>query len=116
AGAFGDLVVALGDRLQGLMIGRNAEADEAVGNRIAVEDIDARLLAIGLFQRLGGVEARRPRSDHREMPHPLLQCCFIVLSGKVVGRQPLWWSSSSRLPFFCSIAWIGVANIPSRPV
>ena len=69
AGAFGDLVVALADRLQRLVVGRDAEADQAVGHGIAVEDVDARLLAIGLLQRLGGVEARRTRTDHREMPH-----------------------------------------------
>ena len=33
-------------------------------------------LAIGLGQRLGGVEARRSRPDHREMPH---SCSRLVL-------------------------------------
>jgi hypothetical protein len=41
------------------VVGRDAEADEAIGNGIAVEDVDARLVRIGLLQRLGGVEARR---------------------------------------------------------
>ena len=40
ARAFGDLVVALADRLQRLVVGRDAEADQAVGHRIAVEDVD----------------------------------------------------------------------------
>ena len=43
AGALGDLVVALADRLQRLVVGRDAEADQAVGHGIAVEDVDARL-------------------------------------------------------------------------
>ena len=72
ASAFGDLVVALADRLQRLVVRRNAEADQSVGDRVAVEDVDARLVAIGLLERLGRVEARRTRTDHREMPHPHL--------------------------------------------
>ena len=40
ARAFGDLVVALADGLQRLVVGRDAEADQAVRDRIAVEDVD----------------------------------------------------------------------------
>ena len=54
------------------MVRRDAEADETVWNGIAIEDVDASFVAIGLFQRLGSVEARRTRTDHREMPHPHL--------------------------------------------
>ena len=73
--AFGDLVVAFANRLQRLVIGGHPETDEAVGHSIAIEDVNARGIAIRLLQRLGGVEARRSRADHREMPHPTLQCC-----------------------------------------
>ena len=54
-----DLVVALAHRLERLVVGGDPEANEAVGDGIAVEDVDARLLAIDLLQRLGGVEAGR---------------------------------------------------------
>ncbi len=69
ARALGDLVVALADGLQRLVVWRHAEADQPIGDGITVEDVDPRLISIGLVQRLGGVEARRTRSDHREMPH-----------------------------------------------
>jgi len=69
AGAFSDLVVSLRNRLQRLVVGSDAEADQPVGHRIAVEDVDARFIAIGLLQRLGGVEARGARADDREMAH-----------------------------------------------
>jgi hypothetical protein len=47
----------------------DAEADQSVGNRVAVEDIDPGIIAVRLFQRLGSVEARRSRTHDREMPH-----------------------------------------------
>src|SRR5205085_6490251 len=68
-GALRDLVVALADGLQRLMVRRDPKADEPVGDWIAVEDVDARLIAICFLKRLGRVEARRARTDYREMPH-----------------------------------------------
>ena len=44
----GDLVVALGDRFQRLVVGRDAEADQPVGHRIAVEDVDAGVVPYAL--------------------------------------------------------------------
>ena len=73
--ALGYFVVTLADCLQGLVIGRNSETDEAIRHWIAVEDVDARFVTVGLFQRLSGIETRRTRTDHCEMPHaplPLL--------------------------------------------
>src|SRR5438270_6203226 len=61
-------IVALANRLQRLVVGRHPEADQAVWDGVAIDDVDARLVAVGLLQRLGGLEARRPRSDHRELP------------------------------------------------
>ena len=88
AGAFRDLVVALADRFQRLVVGRDAEADQAVGDRIAVEDVDPCMFAIGLRQRLGGVEARRTRSDHREMPHPFPPVVAVIASvAKLIQRR-----------------------------
>src|SRR5437868_6466579 len=95
AGALGDLVVALADRLQRLVVGRDPEADQAIRNRIAVEDVDARLFAIGLLQRLGGVEARRTRTDHREMPHVPSRFPVIASVAKHSSRGN-WIASSPR--------------------
>src|SRR3954454_2231544 len=72
------------------MVGRDPEADQAVGHRVAVEDVDASLIAIGLFQRFGGVEARRSRPDNREMPHaPSLVAAGITKTGPHPTPLPL---------------------------
>ena len=39
---------------------------------LAVDDVDAGIVAEILGERLGGVETGRPRTDDREMPHYLL--------------------------------------------
>ena len=57
------------DFIGNVTVGRDAEADEPVGNGKAVEDVDASLVAIGLFERLGGVESGGSRTDYCEMPH-----------------------------------------------
>src|SRR5438270_11571885 len=61
-------VVALADGLQRLVVGRHPEADQAVWDGVAIDDVDARLIAVGLLERFGCIEARPPRSDHRELP------------------------------------------------
>src|SRR5215203_5777161 len=100
AGTVRDLVVALGDSLQRLVVWRHAEADEPVGDRIAVEDVDPSPTAIGLLQSLSRVEAGGPRPDDREMPHQL----FLFLS-----------SSRRSLPLRFSAASSGPANRASNP-
>ena len=65
-----DLLVALVDRLDRLVVGRDAEADQAVGHRHPVDHVDPDLVAIVLLERLGAVIAGGPRPDHRDMPHP----------------------------------------------
>ena len=60
-------VVTLADRFQRLVVRGDAEADQPIRNGIAIDDVDPSLLAIRLFERLRGVEARRPRSDHGEV-------------------------------------------------
>ena len=71
------------------MVRRDAEADQAVGDRIAVEDVDAGPVAERLFERLGGIEARRAGTDYREMPHPLPLVRNESLASKAAGeRQP----------------------------
>src|SRR5689334_1513114 len=73
--ALRDLVVALADGLERLVVRSNAEANKPVGNGIAIEDVDARLVRIGLLQRFRGVETRRTRTDHREMAHSISRHC-----------------------------------------
>src|SRR6476659_123683 len=68
------------------MVGRNAEADQSIRNREAVEDVDARLVAIGLFKRLGRVEARRTRPHHREMPHVIFSS-LLRSNGEVAAQS-----------------------------
>ena len=65
-----DLLVALGDRLDRLVVGRDAEADQAVGHRHPVDHVDPDLVAIMFLERLGAVIAGGPRPDHRNVPHP----------------------------------------------
>ena len=65
------LLVALLHRLDRLVVRRDAEADQAVGHGHPIDHIDADIVAIELLQRLGAVIAGGPRSDHRDMPHPL---------------------------------------------
>ena len=52
------------------MIGRDAEADQAVGHRHPVDHVDPDIVAIMLLERLGAVIAGGSRPDHRNMPHP----------------------------------------------
>src|SRR6476646_2054258 len=75
AGAVRDLVVALADGLQRLMVGRDAETDQPVWHRVAIENVDPRLPAVSLFERLRRVVFCRPRTDHREMPHSASRHC-----------------------------------------
>ena len=108
-----DLVVALGDRLQRLVVGRDPEADQAVGDRIAVEDVDPGLLAIGLLQRFGGVEARRPRPDHREMPHSPLLSLRECLAARVAAVSPWNDPRAGRRPSSAARPGSMPENMPS---
>ena len=71
-----DLLVAAVDRLDRLVVGRDAEADQAVGHGHAVDHVDPDLVAELLLQRLGAVIAGGPRTDDRDVPHvsPALGC------------------------------------------
>ncbi len=103
ARCLGNLVVALANCLQRLMVRCHAETDQPVGHRVAIDDVDLRGFAIGLAQRLGGIEARGPRSDHCEVPHEWSQSLLLLSS------------SSTSLPFRVSAAWIAGAKIASIP-
>ena len=65
----GDLVIAFRDRLDRLMIGRDAEPDQSVRHGQFVDDVDRRAVAIGFGQRFGRIETCRTRSDDGEVPH-----------------------------------------------
>ena len=65
----GGRLVAARNRLDRLMIGGDAGADQAVGHGQLVEDIDLRVLAPLLQRRLGRVIAGGPRTDDRDLRH-----------------------------------------------
>ena len=85
------------------MVGRDAGADQAIGDGQAVDDVDPDLLAEQLLARLGGVIARRTRTDDRDMPHPalLLSAAAEALGG---GGQ-----AGLGAPSMSSIEWIAAA-------
>src|SRR3546814_18317100 len=62
-----DAPVAPRDRLDGLVIGRDAGPNQAIGDRQAVDDVDRDVA--GLLQRLGRIIARRTRPADRDMTH-----------------------------------------------
>ena len=66
------LLVALRHRLDRLMVGSDPEADQAIGDRKPVDDVDPDLLAHQLLEGLRAVIAGRAGADHRNMPHPRL--------------------------------------------
>ena len=51
------------DRLDVLVVGRDAEANEPPRRRQAVEDVDLDARGLALQERVGGVEARGPGAD-----------------------------------------------------
>ena len=63
------LLVTTRDLLDRLVIGRDAEADEAEGRRQPIENIDPHILAERLLRGLRSVIARRARSDDRDIAH-----------------------------------------------
>src|SRR3546814_3316772 len=65
------------DTLDRLVIGCDPRSDQAKGHRQPIDDVDADAVAEGLLTGFGGVIARRPRSDHRDVPHtPALRSDF----------------------------------------
>src|SRR5579875_4108475 len=66
---FRDLLVSFADGLQRLVVGSNAEADQAERNRVAIEHVDLGMLAEGLVEGLGGIKAGRTRPDDCKVPH-----------------------------------------------
>jgi hypothetical protein len=63
------LLVAPRDGLDRLVIGRHAGADQAVGNRQQVEDVDPHILPEFLLRRFGGVITCRARPDDCDVAH-----------------------------------------------
>ncbi len=56
------------------MIGRVTEADQTIGHRITVNDVDAGRIAVRFGQCFGRVKAGGTRSYNREMPHTDSPC------------------------------------------
>ena len=57
------------DPLDRLMIGGNPATDQPIGHRQQIKNINPDIVAPLLLRGLGGVIARRTRSDNRDMPH-----------------------------------------------
>ncbi len=66
AGPRGGLLERARDRLDVLVVRRDAEADEPPWRRQAVDHVDLDRLVLTLQQRVGRVEPRRPRADDRD--------------------------------------------------
>src|SRR3712207_494767 len=96
-----DLLIALRHRLDRLMIRRHAEADQAVRDRQAVDQVYPAAVAVGLEQRLGRIEARWPGPDHGEVAHGN---CLPVRAAvyPAAGRGP---ATSSGPPAAGRIPW-----------
>ena len=63
-------LVAARHRLDRLVVGRDAEADQPVGHGQPVDHVDPDLIAEKLLEGFCAVIARGPRPDHRNVPHP----------------------------------------------
>ncbi len=112
------LLVAAGNALDRLVVGRDAGADQAVGNGEAVEHVDPDVVAEGLLCRFGGVVPGRTGSDNGDVAHgapPRRELIRAVPHCKAgLRNSPLW--RSDRLTVFQSearmrAAWIGPSNL-----
>ena len=93
-----DLFVAPRHGLDRLVVGRDAEADEAVGNGQPVDQVDPRRLAEQLERRLGRVEPRRPGPDHCDATHGASCAWNVEGSPATTPRKPQVGRSAPARP------------------
>ena len=80
----GHRLIAARHALDRLVIGRHARADQAIGHRQPVENIDAHIVAPLLLRGFGGVIAGGPGSDNGDMQHVTLSHpCQLADTGPV---------------------------------
>src|SRR4051812_34848361 len=81
-----ELIVDAGDRLDLGMVRSHAAPHQAVGSRQAVEHVDLERNAF-LLKALHHVEARRPRTDHRDAERSLRRATIAHVSIRLIDTK-----------------------------